>query len=863
MYQRTLIFNLAIFVSIAASCVAAWAWFNRPMDAPDWPERVSGYSYSPFRQGQDPTRNIFPTEEQIRADIELLSEHTNRLRTYSVKGTLGDIPRIAQDFGINITLGIWISNDPVANEDEINRAIQIANSVHNIDLIIVGNEALFRTEVTPEEMINYIERVRASVKVRVTTAEPWHIWLKYPELASHVKVIGAHVLLFWEKVPPKKAVKVTIERARELRKAFPKKRLLIAEVGWPSHGRPQGEAEATPAVQAVYLRTMLDKLNSGGYEYFVIEAFDQTWKTRDEGDVGAYWGVYDVERRPKFPFSGPVVAIPEWRTLAGVSVVLAVLSFALLLIDSSGLKRRGRTFLALIAFGMASFLVFVAYDYSRQYLGWLEWSLGAVLVLSALGVFTVLFAEAHEMAETIWAERRRPFKPVLELGNYLPKVSIHVPCYNEPPEMLKLTLDALAVLDYPHFEVLVIDNNTPDESAWRPVEAHCAALGPRFRFFHVSPLAGFKAGALNYALERTAPDAEVVAVIDADYIVLPNWLTSLVPHFADPRIGVVQGPQDYRDGGESLFKRLCYAEYKGFFHIGMITRNDRDAIIQHGTMTMIRRPLLDQLRWGDWTITEDAELGLRVFAAGFSAAYVPDSVGQGVMPDRFIDYKKQRFRWAFGAMQIMRRHARMLFSGEGSQLTRGQRYHFLAGWLPWFADGLNLFFTAGALVWTAAILIAPTQAMPPDLMFAIPPLMLFVGKLSKILYLYIRHMRVPLATSLGAAIAGLALSHTIGKAVAFGMVTRAIPFFRTPKLATHGGAWQAVAEAREELYVMLLLWGGAIGMVLLHHLDTTDAWAWLLMLLVQSLPYLAAVLMSWMAVLARPREAATDVPAVA
>jgi hypothetical protein len=126
-----------------------------------------------------------------------------------------------------------------------------------------------------------------------------------------------------------------------------------------------------------------------------------------------------------------------------------------------------------------------------------------------------------------------------------------------------------------------------------------------------------------------------------------------------------------------------------------------------------------------------------------------------------------------------------------------------------------------------------------------------VGKLSKILYLYIRHMRVPLATSLGAAIAGLALSHTIGKAVAFGMVTRTIPFFRTPKLATHGGAWQAVAEAREELYVMLLLWGGAIGMVLLHHLDTTDAWAWLLMLLVQSLPYLAAVLMSWMAVLAR------------
>ncbi len=863
MQQRTLLLNLAIFVSIAAACVGAWAWFNRPVDAPDWPEHVSGYSFSPFRDGQDPTRSIFPTEAQIRADIEMLSEHTNRLRTYSVKGSLGDIPGIAQDYGVTVTLGIWIDKDMAANDAEIVRAIDIVNRVRNIDLVVVGNEALFRADVTPEQMIEYIERVRAAVKVRVTTAEPWHVWLKYPEIASHVKVIAAHVLLFWEKVPANKAVKVTLDRARELRKVYPKKRLLLAEVGWPSHGRPQGAADATPALQAIYLRAMLDKLNSGGYEYFVIEAFDQTWKTGDEGDVGAYWGVYDVQRRPKFPFTGPVVAIPQWRTLAGVSVVLSVLAFALLLIDSSGLHRRGRSFLAVIAFAMASFLVFVGYDYSRQYLGVLEWVLGAVLVLSALGVFTVLFVEAHEMAETIWSDRRRSFAAARANGTFLPKVSIHVPCYNEPPEMLKQTLDALAGLDYPHFEVLVIDNNTLEESTWRPVEAHCAKLGERFRFFHVAPLAGFKAGALNYALDRTVSDAEVVAVIDADYIVEPGWLLALAPHFVEPRIGVVQGPQDYRDGGESLFKRLCHAEYKGFFHIGMITRNDRDAIIQHGTMTMIRRSLLDRLRWGDWTITEDAELGLRVFAAGFSAAYVPDSVGRGVMPDRFIDYKKQRFRWAFGAMQIMRRHGRMLFLGEGSQLTRGQRYHFLAGWLPWCADGLNLFFTAGALVWTAAILLAPTQAMPPDLIFAFPPLMLFTGKVAKILYLYIRHMRVPFSTSFGAAIAGLALSHTIGKAVAFGMVTRSIPFFRTPKMSSHGGAWQAIAEAREELYVMLLLWGSAAGMVMMNRLDSADANAWLAMLLVQSLPYLAAVIMSGLAVMAAPRADEVAAEAVA
>ncbi|WP_122453041.1 glycosyltransferase, partial [Pseudomonas viridiflava] len=93
-----------------------------------------------------------------------------------------------------------------------------------------------------------------------------------------------------------------------------------------------------------------------------------------------------------------------------------------------------------------------------------------------------------------------------------------------------------------------------------------------FKFFHVAPLAGFKGGALNYLLPHTAKDAEVIAVIDSDYCVSPNWLKHMVPHFADPRIGVIQSPQDYRDGDESFFKRCCKAEYRGFFNIGMVFR---------------------------------------------------------------------------------------------------------------------------------------------------------------------------------------------------------------------------------------------------------------------------------------------------
>lgn len=837
--------NLVVVVAVAALFTGFWALYNLPVTAPDWPEQISGYSFSPFRPGQNPQENVYPNDEEMRADLELLSHQTDSIRTYSVDGTQANIPRLAEEFGLRVTLGIWISQDLERNEREIAKAIELARNSRSVVRVVVGNEALFRGEITVDALIAYIDRVRAAVKVPVTTSEQWHIWQEYPELGRHVDLIAAHILPYWEFVPMEDSIQFVLDRARDLKKLFPRKPLLLSEVGWPSNGRTRGGAEASPVHQAIYLRTLVNTLNAHGYNYFVIEAFDQPWKIDDEGSVGAYWGVYNFERQPKFAFEGPVVAIPQWRLLAVGSVVLALLALTLLLIDSSALRQRGRTFLTFVAFACGSILVWIGYDYSQQYSTWFSLTVGFLLALGAIGVFIVLLTEAHELAETVWMhKRRRPFPPVTTDDAYRPKVSIHVPCYNEPPEMVKQTLDALARLDYPDYEVLVIDNNTKDPAVWKPLEEHCARLGPRFRFFHVAPLAGFKGGALNYVLKHTAPDAEVIAVIDSDYCVERDWLKHMVPHFADPKIAVVQSPQDYRDDRESAFKKLCYAEYKGFFHIGMITRNDRDAIIQHGTMTMTRRSVLDELGWADWCITEDAELGLRVFEKGLSAAYSERSYGKGLMPDTFIDFKKQRFRWAYGAIQIMKRHVRSLLWGKDTELTRGQRYHFLAGWLPWIADGLNIFFTLGALLWSAAMIIVPHRVDPPLLIFAIPPLALFVFKVGKILFLYRRAVGVNLKDAFYAAIAGLALSHTIAKAVLYGFFTSSIPFFRTPKMASRHGILVALAEAREEVVIMLVLWGSAAGIALVQGFPSKDVIFWVVVLLIQSLPYLAALIMA-------------------
>ena len=862
MSSRKFGLNLVVVLAIAALFTGFWALINRPVSAPNWPEQISGFSYSPFQQGQYPQKDQYPTDDEMRRDLEIISKLTDNIRTYSVDGTLGDIPKLAEEFGLRVTIGIWISPDLERNEREIQKAIELANNSRSIVRVVVGNEALFREEITPEDLIVLLDRVRAAVKVPVTTSEQWHIWEKYPQLAKHVDLIAAHILPYWEFIPVDKAGEFVLDRARDLKKMFPKKPLLLSEVGWPSNGRMRGGADATPADQAIYLRTLVNTLNRRGYNYFVIEAFDQPWKASDEGSVGAYWGVYNAARQQKFNFEGPVVAIPQWRVLAIGSVVMGLLSLALLLIDGSALRQRGRTFLTFTAFLCGSVLVWIGYDYSQQYSTWFSLTVGFLLGLGALGVFIVLLTEAHELAEAVWThKRRREFLPVESDDAYRPKVSIHVPCYNEPPEMVKQTLDALANLDYPDFEVLIIDNNTKDPAVWEPVRDYCATLGPRFKFFHVAPLAGFKGGALNYLIPHTAPDAEVIAVIDSDYCVDRNWLKHMVPHFADPKIAIVQSPQDYRDQNESTFKKLCYSEYKGFFHIGMVTRNDRDAIIQHGTMTMTRRSVLEELGWADWCICEDAELGLRVFEKGYSAAYSHNSYGKGLMPDTFIDFKKQRFRWAYGAIQIIKRHTSSLLRGKDTELTRGQRYHFLAGWLPWVADGMNIFFTVGALLWSAAMIIVPTRVDPPLLIFAIPPLALFVFKVGKIIFLYRRAVGVNLKDAFAAALAGLALSHTIAKAVLYGFFTTSIPFFRTPKNADNHGFWVAISEAREEVFIMLLLWGAALGIFLVQGLPSNDMRFWVVMLLVQSLPYLAALIMAFMSSLPKPVDAAQEQPA--
>ncbi|MEA3641981.1 MAG: glycosyltransferase family 2 protein [Lamprobacter sp.] len=850
--------SIVIPILIAGLTVALWAMMNRPSVEPPWPTRIQGYSFSPMRADQDPGRKLYPSITEIDQDLSLLQGEAHAIRTYTVDGILGQVPELAAARSLNVSLGAWIGPDAESNEAELARLIEILGEPHrNIVRVFVGNEAILREDIEVTELSTQLDRIRRLTQIPVSTAEPWHVWLKHPELVEHVDFIAIHLLPYWEGLPIDKAVDYAFRRLDEVRQAFPGKEVIIGEIGWPSHGRRNRGAEPSQANQTRFLRRVLARAEREGVIYYVMEAFDQPWKTKIEGAVGAYWGVYDAEREPKFTLTQPVVRIPNWQELAALSVGLAVLLLLLLYRDSATLSSSGKGFLALITYAVSTAAVLLVYDYTRQYMTPLTTAVGVLLLIGGIGVLVLLSAEAHEWAESLWLKRwRRAFSRREVPDAWLPMVSLHVPAYNEPPALLIETLDALATLDYPHVEVLVIDNNTKDPAVWEPVRAHCAQLnrrllqngkpnGQRFRFFHVSPLAGFKAGALNFALRETDPKAGIVAVIDADYLVNPNWLRDLIPAFFDDEVAIVQAPQDYRDGDENAFKAMCLAEYRGFFHIGMVTRNERNAIIQHGTMTMIRRDALEAVGgWSEWCITEDAELGLRLFEAGHKALYIPTTYGRGLIPDTFNDFKKQRFRWAYGAVRVLIAHRRELLGLRRTRLSSGQRWHFLSGWLPWFADGFNLLFNFAALAWTIAMVAAPDQVTPPYLSIALVPLVLFGFKMIKSFVLYRRRVDATWRQAFAAGLAGLALSHTIARATWAGVFSGKLGFFRTPKLASSAAVLRALIDAREEALLMSAFLLGAFAVLQRPDAFMMDVRVWAAVLLVQSLPYAAAVMVS-------------------
>ena len=856
--------RIAIALGLVVSASALfWASRDYAVIAPDWDGQVRGIAYDPSHLFTlHEMQNVTP--ERIDRDMAQLSQVTAHVRTYTVSHGMDRVPEIARRYGMTVSLGIWIGPDLETNRKEVDTAIKVALANRRvIDRIFVGNEAILRGDVTPEQLNGYIREVRDALpnRIKVATAEPWSTWLLNPELGRYVDLIAIHLLPYWEGVSVHDALLFDQHAFGHIRDEFPDKPIIIGETGWPSEGRTRINAEASLANQAYYIRNFVQLAMEKGYDYYLLEAYDQPWKNTNEGAVGAYWGMYDAKGAPKFPFTGMLRTFPEWRTYAFGAAILTLLLGLLTLGRMPRVRQQGYLVMGgLVAMVTTGLLVLIDAA-SLEYIDPSDIALIAAMMPLVFLASTVILTEGIELAASLWRVERRTLRAAIP--EISPRVSIHVPCYNEPAAMLVETLDALARLDYENYEVVVLDNNTRDPAVWEPVAAHCQALGPKFRFFHLDDVKGFKAGALNEALARTDPQASYVAVIDSDYKVEPYWLHRALPFFASPEVALVQGPQDYRDGSENIFKSMCFEEYRGFFQIGMVERNEHDAIIQHGTMTIVRKQALEEVNgWSTWCITEDTELGLKLFEAGYSAAYIPDSMGKGLTPDTLGAFMTQRYRWVYGAMQIMKRHGGSIFLGR-SRLSWAQRYQFLSGWLPWISDGLGLIVTLFALLWTLLMAISPGYFDVPMAALSAAALGLFAAKTLKTMLLYPQKVRSGLLGALMASTAGLALTHTCGKAVIAGVLTSKKPFLRTPKCEDPASVGQALRQVWQEGGLLAACIAALVSMAMGRGFDDPAASLWMVMLGIQSLPYAATVVTATLSARSNARPEKSNVaPAV-
>jgi cellulose synthase/poly-beta-1,6-N-acetylglucosamine synthase-like glycosyltransferase len=513
---------------------------------------------------------------------------------------------------------------------------------------------------------------------------------------------------------------------------------------------------------------------------------------------------------------GGLVVHAVWpgREVAGLFVAAPVLAESALAL---GYARRRRELTGAGALVWVAWVCFGALTsaWSVSFLSGLHLS-GTTTVLLWLAVCLALLTLPSAVVTTRegWGpalkskSAHRPSPGRIPLVGSSPRVSIHVPCHAEPPNVVIGTLDRLADLEYDNYEVLVIDNNTADAALWLPVKDHCERLGSRFRFLHVQGITGAKAGALNWAAPHTDPEAELIAVVDADYHVEPYWLRETVGYFTDPTIGFVQAPHAYREHEASRFATWANWEYSVFFQTGMVSLDEAGAGLTVGTMSVIRKQaLVEAGGWAEWCLTEDSELSIRIHGEGYRSIYLTDPYGRGLVPDTFEGYRRQRFRWTYGPVQEFRRHWRLFLprrmGGKPSNLSARQRLHHANHGIDVIGIGVRtLALGVGVAAGISMIVQRETVQMPFELWLA-STAALVTSWLMRIL-IYRRVVGATTGQAIGAIIAFASLSVAISLASIRASLGMSSAWHRTNKFRSRSNWRGALASAGPELSLCAL-----------------------------------------------------------
>lgn len=249
-------------------------------------------NFSPYKDGQDPNYGSNLSEKQILERLQIIKPYSKWVRSFGCGNGLESVGKLAHQLGLSVAVNAWINADTASNQKQIACLIQQANA-GNVDLAIVGSEAILRGDVTPAVLIEYLDQVKTSIptSIPVATADTYQTLLDTPAVIEHSDIIMANIYPFWEGYPVANAASVTNYLYQQLVSAYPQKPVYISEAGWPSCGSYH-EAIGSPENEKLYLSQIISWAADHQVQLFYFNSFDEKWKITHEGPQGGCWGVF-------------------------------------------------------------------------------------------------------------------------------------------------------------------------------------------------------------------------------------------------------------------------------------------------------------------------------------------------------------------------------------------------------------------------------------------------------------------------------------------------------------------------------------------------------------------------------------------
>ena len=260
--------------------------------------KIHGVSFSPYTEGQGPGTPV--AAEQIRERLAVIAPWVRWVRTFSCTDGHELIPAIAREHGLKTLAGVWLDDDLERNEFELENAIRAARDGH-IDILGVGNEVLLRGDLGEDELLDYLRRAKDALPgVDVGYVDAYFEFAAHPRITDACDVVLANCYPFWEGCPAEHALLYMKEMYRTAQAAAGNKRVIVSETGWPNIGTAEGGAVPSYENAIKYFVDTYQWAEADGIEVFYFSSFDEAWKVDAEGDVGAYWGLWDKDGKPKY-----------------------------------------------------------------------------------------------------------------------------------------------------------------------------------------------------------------------------------------------------------------------------------------------------------------------------------------------------------------------------------------------------------------------------------------------------------------------------------------------------------------------------------------------------------------------------------